>query len=111
MDASMKLTYIKTMIGIAESDTSEDALIQTYLAMASQEIINFKYSLVGIPDGMEDVEPEDEITQIHAVIAGYNIRGAENQTSHNENQIYRTFKTEDMIAYIRNRVIPYASVR
>lgn len=111
MDASVKLNYIKTMLNIAESDTSEDALIQTYLAMAAQEIINFKYSLVGIPDGMTEVDAEDEITEIHAVIAGYNIRGAENQTSHNENQIYRTFKTEDMIAYIRNRVIPYASVR
>ena len=108
MDASVKLTYIKTMIGIAESDTSEDALINTYLVMAAHEILNFKYSLIGIPDGKTEVDAEDEITQIHAVVAGYNIRGAENQTSHNENQIYRTFKTEDMIAYIRNRVIPYA---
>lgn len=111
MDASTKLNYIKTMIGIAASDTSEDALIQTYLAMAAQEILNFKYSLVGIPAGIEDVDSEDEITQLHAVIAGYNIRGAENQTSHNENQIYRTFDANDMVDYIRNKVIPYASVR
>ena len=108
MDASVKLNYIKTMIGIAASDTRKDALIQTYLAMAAQEILNFKYSLVGIPEGQTEVDAEDEITEIHAVIAGYNIRGAENQTSHNENQIYRTFKTSDMIGYIRNRVIPYA---
>lgn len=111
MDASVKLTYIKTMIGIAESDTSEDALINTYLAMAAHEILNFKYSLIGIPVGKTEVDAEDEITQIHAVIAGYNIRGAENQTSHNENQIYRTFDANDMVDYIRNKVIPYASVR
>ena len=110
MDASVKLTYIKTMIGIAESDTSEDALINTYLAMAAQEIINWKYSLVGIPEGQTDVDAEDEIAEIHAVIAGYNIRGAENQTSHNENQIYRTFDANDMVDYIRNKVIPYARV-
>lgn len=108
MDASVKLTYIKTMIGIAESDTSEDALINTYLAMAAQEILNFKYSLVGIPDGQTEVDAEDEITEIHAVIAGYNIRGAENQTSHNENQIYRTFHYTDMVQYIKSNVIPYA---
>lgn len=108
MDASTKLNYIKTMIGIAESDTSEDALITTYLAMATQEILNFKYSLIGIPDGQIEVDAEDEITQIFAVVTGYNQRGAENQTSHNENQIYRTFHYTDMVQYIKSNVIPYA---
>ena len=108
MDASAKLTYIKTMLGIPASDASEDALLETYLAMAAHEIIQFKYSLVGIPPWQGDVDGEDEITQIHAVVAGYNIRGAENQTSHNENQIYRTFDANDMVDYIRNKVIPYA---
>lgn len=108
MDASVKLTYIKTMIGIAESDTSEDALINTYLSMATQEILNFKYSLIGIPEGQTEVDAEDEITQIFAVVAGYNQRGAENQTSHNENQIYRTFHYTDMVQYIKSNVIPYA---
>ena len=96
------------MIGIAESDTSEDALINTYLSMATQEILNFKYSLVGIPEGQTEVDAEDEITQIFAVVAGYNQRGAENQTSHNENQIYRTFHYTDMVQYIKSNVIPYA---
>lgn len=108
MDASVKLTYIKTMIGIAESDTSEDALINTYLSMATQEILNYKYSLIGIPEGQTEVDAEDEITQIFAVVAGYNQRGAENQTSHNENQIYRTFHYTDMVQYIKSNVIPYA---
>lgn len=110
MTASVKLSYIKTMLGIAQSDASEDALIETYLAMATQEILQFKYSLVGVPDGKTDVDAEDEITQIHAVLAGYNIRGAENQTSHNENQIYRTFDANDMVDYIRQKVIPFAAV-
>lgn len=108
MDASTKLNNIKTMIGIAASDTSEDALINTYLSMATQEILNFKYSLIGVPDGQTEVDAEDEITQIFAVVAGYNQRGAENQTSHNENQIYRTFHYTDMVQYIKSNVIPYA---
>lgn len=108
MDASVKLNYIKTMIGIAESDTSQDALINAYLAMSTQEILNYKYSLVGIPEGQTEVDAEDEITQIFAVVAGYNNRGAENQTSHNENQIYRTFHYTDMVQYIKSNVIPYA---
>lgn len=108
MDASTKLNNIKTMIGIAASDTSEDALINTYLSMATQEILNFKYSLIGIPEEQTEVDAEDEITQIFAVVAGYNQRGAENQTSHNENQIYRTFHYTDMVQYIKSNVIPYA---
>ena len=108
MTDTQKLTYIKSMIGV--TDTSQDSLIESYLAMAAQEILQFKYSLVGIPEGTTDVDPEDEVVQIHAVIAGYNIRGAENQTSHNENQIYRTFDANDMVDYIRNKVIPYARI-
>ena len=109
MTGTEKLTYLKTMLGT--TGTAQDALLTTYLAMATQEILQFKYSLVGIPDGQTEVDPEDEITQIHAVVAGFNIRGAENQTSHNENQIYRTFDANDMVDYCRNKVIPYARVR
>lgn len=108
MTNAEKLTYIKAMLGIA--DTSEDSMIETYLALSTQEILQFKYSLVGIPEGQTVVDPEDEVTQIQAVIAGYNLRGAENQTSHNENQIYRTFHFTDMVEYIRNHVIPFARV-
>ena len=80
------------------------------MSNGTARIEQWKYSLVGVPDGQTDVDPEDEITQIHAVVAGYNIRGAENQTSHNENQIYRTFDANDMVDYIRNKIIPYAKV-
>lgn len=109
MNEAQKLTFLKGMLNI--SDNSQDALLQSYMSMAAYEIIQFKYSLVGVPDGMVDPDDEDAMTQIHAVVAGYNIRGAENQTSHNENQIYRTFHFTDMVEYIRNHIIPYASVR
>ena len=108
MTTAQKLSAIKAMMSI--TDSSQDALLTTYLDMSTQAILQWKYSLVGVPDGLTDVDPEDEITQIHAVIAGYNIRGAENQTSHNENQIYRTFDANDMVDYIRNKIIPYAKV-
>ena len=108
MNASEKLTYIKAIVGI--TGTAEDALINVYLTLAAQEIINWKYSLIGIPEGLTDVDTEDEVVQIHAVIAGYNIRGAENQTSHNENQIYRTFDANDMVDYVRTHIIAYAKL-
>ena len=108
MTTNEKLTAIKGMIGV--SDTSLDTLLTSYLTMSTQAILQWKYSLIGVPEGKTAVDAEDEITQIHAVVAGYNIRGAENQTSHNENQIYRTFDANDMVDYIRQKVIPYARV-
>jgi len=108
MTTAEKLTMIKSMIGV--SDTSLDALLTTYLTMSTQAILQWKYSLIGVPEGKTAVDAEDEITQIHAVVAGFNIRGAENQTSHNENQIYRTFDANDMVDYVRTHIIPYARV-
>lgn len=109
MTDTEKLTYVKAMLGI--TDTAQDTLLSAYLGMAAFEIIQYKYSLIGVPDGMTEPDDEDAMTQIHAVVAGFNVRGAENQTSHNENQIYRTFHFTDMVEYIRNHVIPYAGVR
>ena len=108
MTDSEKLTYLKSVLGI--SDTSQDTLLTNYLNMAAFEIIQFKYSLIGVPDGLTAPDDEDTMTQIFAVVAGFNRRGAEDQTSHNENQIYRTFKHEDMVAYIRSHVAAYARV-
>lgn len=108
MTASQKLSAIKTIVGI--TDTSMDATINTFIQLTTQEILQYKYSLIGVPSGQTEVDPEDEVTQIQAVVAGYNMRGAENQTSHNENQIYRTFHFTDMVEYIRSHVIPYAGV-
>ena len=45
-----------------------------------------------------------------AVLAGYNMIGAENQTSHTENNISRAFKYSDMLDYIRNNVFAKAVV-
>lgn len=48
--------------------------------------------------------------QIMACVAGYGLSGAENQTAHSENGISRTFKYEDMVAYIRSHVPAYCGV-
>lgn len=108
MTTAQALTYLKTVLGI--SDTAQDTMLTGYLDMAAFEIINFKYSLVGVPSGKTEPDDEDAITWVYAVVAGYNDRGAENQTSHNENQIYRTFHFTDMVQYIRSNVIPFARV-
>lgn len=106
MTTAQALAYLKTVLGI--SDTSQDTMLTGMLDMAAIEILNYKYSLVGVPTGQTEPDDEDAMTWVFAVVEMFNRRGAEDQTSHNENQIYRTFKHEDMLAYIRARVIPYA---
>jgi hypothetical protein len=102
------LAYLKTVLGL--TDTSQDTMLNSLLDMAAMEILNYKYSYIGIPTGQTVPDTEDAMTWVYSVVEGFSRRGAEDQTSHNENQIYRTFKHEDMIAYIRARVIPYAKV-
>ena len=97
-----------TMVMLGLSDNDSERLIEVYLNAAAKEIIAWRYSYSGqMP---EEVPPEYEMTQVYAVIAGYSQAGAENQISHSENGISRTFKHEDMISYIRANVIPLAGV-
>ena len=106
MTTAEKLAMVKSMMGI--TDDSEDTLITNYLTCAEREILTWRYSYGNeIP---ESVPVEYEMTQIHAVLAGYNLRGAENQRSHNENGIARTFVYEDMLKYIRSNVIPLCKI-
>lgn len=107
MTHDKKLEYIKTLIGV--SDDSKDAELSVYLELAGQEILSWKYSLVGIPE-CDAVPFEDEVTQINACIAGFGHKGAPDELMHNENGISRTWKHEDMVAYVRANVIAYAGV-
>ena len=105
MTDSEKLTMLKVFLDI--TDTSEDNTLSVYLSAAGKEIISWHF---GNNTTITSVPTEYEMTQIQAVVAGYNLRGAENEISHNENGINRTFKYSDMIDYIRANVTGYAKV-
>lgn len=101
MSDAEKLSMLKTIMNISDSN-SEDSRLSVYLDAAKREILAWRYSLASAKP--EDVPEEYEMIQIHAVVAGYSISGAENQTAHSENGISRTFKYEDMVAYIHGHV-------
>ena len=103
-----KVSMLKILLGVDESDISEDKRFEVYLDSAKREILSWRYSYAN--EKPDEVPDEYEMTQIHAVIAGYSISGAENQISHSENGISRSFKYEDMVAYIRGHIIPIAKV-
>ena len=100
MTDSEKLSAVKSILGI--TDTSQDTLLTTYLTIAKQEILSWRYAYS--EEAPSVVPAEFEITQIYAVIAGFSQRGAENEGNHNENGISRTFHYTDMLDYVRANV-------
>ena len=101
-----KISRIKKILDISGSDE----LLAEYLSMAKSEILNWLYSNMTKPASVSVVPEKYEQVQVMAVVAGYSIRGAENQTRHNELDVERTFKYSDMIDYIHAHVDPYIGI-
>jgi len=108
MNVEEKLEMLKTILDIPSSDSSEDSRLTVYLSVAEREIIGWRYSYSS--QTVETVPAEYEMVQVFAVVAGYSQSGAENQLSHSENSISRTFSYPDMVHYIRANVIPLCGV-
>lgn len=106
MTAADKLNMVKTIMG---ADAPENDTIATYLEIAKNEILQWRYSYD--PDAMpQDVPAEYDITQVYAVVTGFTQRGLEGQVVSIENGIHRHFSFADMVAYIRNNVIAIAKI-
>lgn len=107
MTDEAKLNRLKILLEVTGSD--EDTLLEEYLAIAKDEILNWLYIRLGaVPPEVDEVPAAYEQTQIMAVLAAYNIRGAEGQTLHIENGMHRQFVYDDLVKYIRTHVFPYA---
>lgn len=107
MTNEAKLVQLKGLLNI--TDTAQDSLLAVYLSLAKSEILSWLYS-GKTPANVSDVPERYIPTQIMAVVAGYGLMGAENQTAHSENSINRTFKYSDMLQYIKSNTIPYVQV-
>ena len=110
MTDAQKLTAIKTLLEDG-GELPSDAKLNTYILLAGNEILAWKYHLIGgVPDSVSDVPESDEGAQIYAVIAGYTHAGSEGQDQHTENGVLRHFTNSDMVNYIRSNVKPYVRV-
>ena len=108
MTLAEKLAMVKAILRI--DDNTEDALITTYLTMASREILAWRYSNADPSNVPEDVPDDYEMTQVMAVVVGYTQSGIEGEQVSVENGIHRHFEFSDMVRYIRANVIPIAGV-
>lgn len=99
MTMSERANMIMKLLGDG-SETLEK--VEAYLSFAEQAILAHKYAYVAnqpkeFPAALEPI-------LIQAVIAGLSMSGAENQLSHSENGISRSFKYSDMLQYIQRNV-------
>ena len=110
MTDAQKLATLQTLLSDGGDVPSDDKL-NTYLTLSANEILSWKYHLVGgVPDSVTEVPSADEGAQIYAVVAGYTHAGAEGEQTHIENGVQRHFMYSDMVDYIRNHVLPYVRV-
>lgn len=107
MTDAEKLVQLKALLQI--TDTTQDATLAVYLSLSKSEILSWLYS-GKTPEGVTDVPERYEPVQVMAVVVGYSQQGAEGQLTHSENGVSRAWKHEDMVAYIRSRVIPFVGV-
>ena len=110
MTDAEKLTVIKTLLDDG-GEMPSDGKLNTYIQIAGQEILAWKYHLIGgVPDDVTEVPVAEDITHIYSVVAGYTHAGAESESRHSENGVIREFVYGDMVEYIRNNVLPYVRV-
>ena len=106
MTDEAKVARLKTLLG--ETGPDEDNLLSEYLDIAKDEILNWLYIRLGaVPEDVVAVPAVYEQVQIMAVLAAFNIRGAEGQTLHIENGMHRDFVYDDLVKYVRTHVFPY----
>ena len=99
-----KLTKLRLMVGANES---EDSLLLMYLTDAERAILNRLYPMDDTP---HTVPVRYESRQVEIAAYLYNKRGAEGETSHDENGISRSYENGSIPTSMLSDIIPYGSV-
>ena len=109
MTKADKLARVKLMLG-DDVTNDDDATLDGYLDLARDALIGHLCTVAKPATPLIDVPSKYDMVQVFAVVAGFNLIGAEGEVVHIENSIHRHFKYEDMLAYIEGHVLPYARV-
>ena len=111
MTNAQKLITVKTLLEDGSGYMPSDETLNTYIAIAKDEILSWMYHLVGgVPEDVTAVPSKYEGIQVYAVVVGWTHAGAEGQTVSIENGVHRHFSYTDMLDYIHNNVLPFVRV-
>lgn len=98
-----KLAILRQMLD--SSDTTSDAIANTYLAAAEKAVINLVYPF---GDGTEDMPEKYDYEQIEIAVYMLNKRGAEGENIHVEGGTRRHFEAADIPVSLRARITSQA---
>ena len=96
-----KIAGLKVLIS---PDTADDSLLSLLPSQAAGIVLNKRYPY-GQPEGAT-VPPAYEHIQLQIAVELFAKMGAEGQTAHNENGIYRTYEAADVSPSLLRRIIP-----
>lgn len=89
---------LQTLKVFMNDSTTSDVVLNTYLKLASSKILNQRFPF-DKESRSKPVPEEFEMLQIELACTLINKRGAEGETSHSENGVNRTYRTEKSILY------------
>ena len=104
MADNSKLNQLRLVVG---ADANDDALLLMYLTDAERAILNRLYPMDDTP---HTVPVRYESRQVEIAAHLYNKRGAEGETSHDENGISRSYENGSIPTSMLSDIIPYGSV-
>ena len=104
-----KERMINMLHSMMEGDDTSDGVLDTYLEIAAQKILNRMYPY---KTDYSDMEVPDRYAMIQLNIAVYllNKRGAEGEIQHIENGIHRNYGSSDVPDGFLKDIVPYCKV-
>lgn len=105
MTVEKKIDMLRKMMG----DDTEDGILEVYLELAKEKILNRMYPYKENYDGLD---VPGRYTAVQLKIANYllNKRGAEGQIQHIENGIHRNYGAADVPDGMLAEIVPYCKV-
>ena len=102
MTNEKKIDMLRIMTG---GDTDVD-ILEVYLTLAAQKILNRMYPYM---ENYDDIEVPDKYAAVQLKIANYMINkiGAEGQIQHIENGIHRNYGAADIPDGMLAEIVPY----
>ena len=100
---------IEMLRSLMEGDNTETGILEVYLELAGQKVLNRMYQFPEFWEDYEGLEVPDRYVMAQLNIAVYllNKRGAEGEIQHIENGIHRNYGSSDIPDAMLKDVLPF----
>lgn len=95
------------LLRMLDEDNIDRGMLEVYLDVAAQKILNRMYPFKDNYDGLE-VPDRYAMIQLNIAVYMVNKRGAEGEIQHIENGIHRNYGSSDIPDSMLKDVVPYA---